>query len=59
MQALNDGYNPTGVVSNKAYIYEMEQSEIKLKHIIDELKPHGEIERKNLNKESKEYFYEQ
>ena len=37
----------------------MEQAEDKLKHIIDELKPHGDIERRNLNKESEEYFYEQ
>ena len=33
MQALNDGYKPTGKVSRKTYIFEMEQAEDKLKHI--------------------------
>ena len=37
MNALNDGYKPTGKVSRKTYIFEMEQAEDKLKHIIDEL----------------------
>ena len=59
MQALNDGYKPTGNVSNKDYIHEMYQAENKFKHIIEKLKPHGDIERSNLNKESNEYFYQE
>ena len=59
MQALNDGYKPKGNVSNKDYIHEMYQAENKFKHIIEKLKPHGDIERSNLNKESNEYFYQE
>ena len=59
MQALNDGYKPKGNVSNKDYIHEMYQAENKFKHIIEKLKPYGDIERSNLNKESNEYFYQE